>query len=168
MKIIAKLNDENVLGQPGMSDAIPRIAARGIIRDSRGLYALMFLRKFGLYSLPGGGHEDGETLEETLMREMLEEVGCVCENIREVGIVEENRFCHDYTQINNYYAADAASVSTTNFTEEEKRRGTELQWHTFDELYRLIDAENDIATDQRKYIRARDLAALEEYKKMMR
>ncbi len=167
MKIIAKLNDENVLGQPGMSNATPRIAARGIIRNSDGLYAVMYLGKFGLYCIPGGGREDGETIEETLKREMLEEVGCVCVNLREIGIVEENRFCHDYTQLNHFFFAETVSVSTPNMTEKEIRNETSVCWHTFDEVYHLIDKVNDMRTEQRKYIRARDLAALDEYKKMM-
>lgn len=40
-----------------------------LIKKSRGPYR-------GMYDLPGGGIEQGETMEECLKREFMEEVGC--------------------------------------------------------------------------------------------
>ncbi len=165
MKLIAKLNDLNVLGRDGMSTKAPRLAVRGIIRNSEGLYAVMFLRKFGLYSLPGGGVEAGERYEDALKREMAEEVGFICGEVCEIGAVDENRACGNFTQINHYYSADAIEECGQHMTKKEIDNETELQWHTFEDIYKLISEENDIGNDQRKYVRARDLAALDEYRK---
>lgn len=52
-------------------------ASAAIFRDGRLLVARRgFQPMAGLWSFPGGGVELGETLEETLRREVREEVGC--------------------------------------------------------------------------------------------
>ena len=58
-----------------------------VIRD--GKIAMMHSRKYDYYKLPGGGIEPGETLEETLIREVREESGLVVkiETIKEFGYV---------------------------------------------------------------------------------
>lgn len=50
-----------------------RTAVRGIV-ERDGKY-LLVREKYGDYKFPGGGAEPGETLEETLAREMREETG---------------------------------------------------------------------------------------------
>ena len=46
----------------------------------------MYAEKFGLYSLPGGGIDDGEDVLTALKREILEETGCTCGSIAELGM----------------------------------------------------------------------------------
>ncbi len=87
MKKICELNDQIILGQPGSSSAVPRITARAIVQNSDGLYAVMYAEKFGLYSLPGGGVEAGEDVLTALRREILEETGCICDAVEELGII---------------------------------------------------------------------------------
>ncbi len=163
MKKLATLTDMMILGRPGLSCKPPRIAARGIVKNSDGLYAVIYQRKYGLYSLPGGGVEKGEDTVGALKREMLEEIGCTCTNITEIGIVEENRFCHDFTQINNYYFAYADIISEPNLTEKEIASETVVEWHTLYTVLSLISPKNNIETEQRKYISARDTIALQAY-----
>lgn len=102
MHRIARLTDADVLGTPGLSQAKPRLTARAIVMSPTGRCALMYAAKYGIHTLPGGGVEEGETVEEALQREIHEETGCAIAGYEPLGYVEENRFHADYTQISYY------------------------------------------------------------------
>lgn len=72
---IAELTDKNVLGLEGMSNKPPRKTTRAIIVDENGNYAVLYAKKHDLYSLPGGGIEEGEDEISALKREIDEETG---------------------------------------------------------------------------------------------
>lgn len=162
-KLLASLTDKVVLGLDGLSDKPPRITARAILQNSDGLYAVMYSKKFDLYTLPGGGVETGETLEETLRREILEETGCTCDRIWPLGYVAENRYHADYTVNSFYFCVITSSKSKQlHLTEDELKSGTCLQWHSLQEVVHLIkDRKHE--TFQRNFLQARDMAALEAY-----
>lgn len=165
MKYLKLLDDAAVLGECGVSDRMPRYAVRAILRRSDGLYGVIHTNEFGLYTLPGGGVEKGEEPLQALEREISEEAGCTAEAVLELGIVEENRAYCDFTQINRFYAVEAVYVALPQFTEEEKQRESRLLWLTFDEMCeKIYSAPAD--TRQKSYIKARDIAALEEYKRL--
>ncbi len=164
MKTIANLNDMNVLGKEGLSKASPRRAARAIVKNADGLYAVMHYGKFGLDSLPGGGIEKGEPVRGALRRELTEETGAACKRITELGTVVENRACHNFTQINHYFFVIASHIGKPKPTKKERAADVCVRWCSFDELYHTI-ADSSPKTEQRKYIRARDKAALDEYAK---
>ncbi len=163
MKTIGELNDKIILGKDGFSTKPPRITARAIVRNQEDLYALMYSNKFKLYSLPGGGVEDGEDILTALYREIYEEVGCVCDEIQELGIVKENRASLDYTQINYYFVVNTFNMPNENhLTDSEVGSQTVVQWHTFHEMVRLIN-EQEFERVQGKYLKARDVIAINEY-----
>ena len=161
--ILAELSDENVLGTGGLSSASPRLTARAILKREDGLFAVMYAKKFNLYSLPGGGIERDESPETAITREIWEETGCICSAIEPLGVVLENRFHADYTQIDYYFVVTAnREGGELHLTLNEEQNGTHPQWHTLDEVVHLIrDREHD--TNQRKYLQARDVAALSAY-----
>ena len=163
--ILAELSDENVLETGGLSSASPRLTARAILKREDGLFAVMYAKKFNLYSLPGGGIEGDESPETAIAREIWEETGCICSAIEPLGVVLENRFHADYTQIDYYFVVTAnGKGGQLHLTPNEEQNGTHPQWHTLDEVVRLIrDREHD--TNQRKYLQARDVAALATYLK---
>lgn len=163
MKLICELNDKIILGQDGLSDKAPRLTARAIVRSPENLYAVMYSHKFGLHSLPGGGVEDGEDVLNALRREVYEETGCVCDEIRELGIVSENRASLDYTQINHYFIVTASHIPMENhLTDAEQANGTIVKWVPLEKLLRLIN-EQEFERVQGKYLKARDVAALQAY-----
>ena len=165
MKKICELNDKIILGTEGLSSKAPRITARAIVKNQDGLYAVLYADKWGLHSLPGGGVEDGEDVLTALRREVYEETGCVCDEIRDLGIVTENRASLDYTQINYYFVVTTTHTPGENhLTEAEQDSRTVVQWHAFDEMLRLIN-EQEFDRVQGKYLKARDVAALREYAK---
>ena len=163
MKQICELNDKIILGMEGMSAKAPRITARAVVQNEAGLYAVMYSEKFKLHSLPGGGVEDGEGVLTALRREVYEETGCVCDKIQELGIISENRASLDYTQINYYFVVTTTQPPSENhLTEAEQDSRTVVEWHTFDEMVRLIN-EQEFDRVQAKYLKARDVVALREY-----
>ena len=88
-----------------------RPSVRGIILRE-GKVAMMHSLKYGYYKLPGGGIEPGETLEETLIREVAEEAGLqvIPQSIRELGYVQriEKGWDEDiFIQENYYFFCDA-------------------------------------------------------------
>lgn len=165
MKLLAELNDMNLLGLPGMSQAKPRMTARAVVRRDDGLFAVMYTGKYDIYMLPGGGIDEGEDIEDALHREVAEETGCLCREIIPLGYVSENRAHADYTQISYYFIVDTGGPAGENhLTEAEIGNGTELQWHTLDETLQLIGSpEHQVF--QRRFLQARDMAALEAYMK---
>ena len=98
-----------------------------------------------------------------LRREIYEETGCVCDEIRELGIVSENRASLDYPQINYYFVVTTTHTPGKNhLTEAEQDSRTVVKWVSFDELVQRINGQ---AFDrvQGKYLKARDVVALREY-----
>lgn len=165
MKTICELNDQLILGIDGRSEAAPRLTARAIVKSADDRYAVMYSPKFNLYSLPGGGVEDGEDVLTALKREVYEETGCICTLIEELGIVYENRASLDYTQKNFYYVVTVESIPEENhLTESELANCTEVQWHDLETAYRLI-TKQQFDRIQGKYLHARDIAALNAYKR---
>jgi 8-oxo-dGTP diphosphatase len=66
---------------------IPRPGAYGILLNEKGLVASIQMN--GRCFLPGGGLEPGESIQQCLKRELLEEVGCEFERAEPVGRADE-------------------------------------------------------------------------------
>lgn len=163
MKLIKEITDKEILGTDGISTAKPRYTARAILKKNDNKYAVMYSHKFNLHSLPGGGIDEGEDVLTALRREVLEETGCLCDDIKELGYVSENRFHCDYTQISYYYIVETSGTTQkTQMTKDEINNSTETQWHTLEDMVRLIFSPiHD--TNQKKFLQARDVAAIKEY-----
>lgn len=161
--LIGELTDKNVLGLEGMSTKAPRKTSRAIVINEEGNCAVMYAKKFNLYSLPGGGIEEGEDEISTLIREIYEETGCTCDSIRQLGMVSENRNHQDYTTLSYYFVVyTKAKADGLHLTDAEIENGTTIQWLPLEEtIHRIRDVEHE--TNQRKFLQARDLAALKEY-----
>ena len=163
MKKIAKLTDKDLLGQLGEARSTPRYKVRAILRNSDDKYAVMYEDSTGLYSLPGGGVESGEDKLAALKREMLEETGCTCDTIYELGYIYENRAYCDLQQYSYFFTVTTKGPSTAPaFTSEEINVGTKLMWCTLEEMVSLIE-NGKPNTNQQIYLKARDTAVLKEY-----
>ena len=69
-----------------------RVGARAVLINDEGQIALMHVTNRGYYKLPGGGMDEGETIEETLRRELKEEIGAdSIEILSEIGQIDEYR-----------------------------------------------------------------------------
>lgn len=129
------------------STVFKRTAVRGIIRKGK-LY-LMIFSKYGDYKFPGGGMEEGEALEETLVREVQEETGfrVIKSSIEEYGTVLERRkgVYEDLLEmLSHYYFCDVEDEAVSrNLDEYEKEYDYRIVW------LRLQDAieRNKLMTD---------------------
>ena len=163
MKCIARITDKEILGTDGLSVSIPRITARAILKNRNDMFAVMYSEKFNLYSLPGGGVEEGEDITTAIQREIWEETGCSTASIQPLGYIEENRAHCDYTQIDYYFVLETNDLDLKpHLTENEAKNKTTVMWLNADEMYYHI-ATPEHNTKQRKFLQARDVAALDYY-----
>lgn len=105
-----------------------RPSVRGIIFKD-GKVAMMHSMKYNYYKLPGGGVEEGENYEETLIREVREESGLIVkkESVKEFGYVrrlEKGLWENIFIQENFYYLCDvedtAVSQDLDDYEAEER------------------------------------------------
>ncbi len=163
MRRIAYLTDRELLGTPGLSQARPRLTARAIVLSPENRCALMYAAKFGIHTLPGGGVEEGESIEDALRREITEETGCRIVSFEPLGYVEENRAHADYTQLSYYYIVRTQDETLhPHLTALEAENGTRAMWCTLEEAYALISSPT-FERPQGKFLQARDVAALQAY-----
>jgi len=92
MKLIAELIHPSLPSDAWTRpDLSLRRAARGIVIDQRRIL-LLYTERYDDFSLPGGGVDAGESLEQGLSREMAEEVGAhALEIVAPFGRVDELR-----------------------------------------------------------------------------
>ena len=70
-----------------------------IVEHGRVLTVQMSGSKGEYYMFPGGGHETGETLEDTLRRECIEEIGCDVELGRVLWIRDYREKNHEFADV---------------------------------------------------------------------
>jgi 8-oxo-dGTP diphosphatase len=90
MKTIAVFNTENVSGEEA-KDFHARKAVRIVVFDNDKNIAVIHSHKPNFYTLPGGGTEKGESLQQAAIRECKEEIGCDVAIQSEIGLITEYR-----------------------------------------------------------------------------
>jgi len=68
---------------PAANSVVPSVVA--IVQDEQGRVLLIHKTDNGLWALPGGGHELGESIADTVVREVEEETGYIVEVERITG-----------------------------------------------------------------------------------
>jgi len=124
--------------EKNQSSMLTRLAARAIV--VRGKQILMlYTQRYHDYSLPGGGVDAGEDIEQGLIRELQEETGAQqIRNINPFGLYEEYRpWQRDgYTSVNmlSYcFSCDIANeLGDTQFEAHEINNGMKPVWIDID------------------------------------
>lgn len=167
MPVIASL-DQHDLGLFDKRDGDvlwTRLAARVVLFNDRGQVAVMNFSKLDSYKLPGGGIDEGEDTIAALHREIEEETGYHIDGIRELGVVEEDRYFCNMHQTSYCFIAKVTSFVGTKLTEKESLAGMNLQWAgSTDEAIQWIEsgklADEDGSVVGLAMMKARDIEIL--------
>jgi ADP-ribose pyrophosphatase YjhB (NUDIX family) len=123
MKLLKTINLRNVPEEEFKNYSL-RKTARGILLDKDEKVGVIYIPKYDIYQLIGGGIEDGETVEEGLKRESKEEAGVNIEIISELGIlrevIQENKMIQDSYC---YISKVVGEKGEPEFIEKEKENG---------------------------------------------
>ncbi len=128
-----------------------RVSARGIIITDKGLAVIFRRKKVGdtvreYYAIPGGGVEEGESIEEALKRELWEELA-IKVNIKGFAFSIENEYRIEYYYNCEYISGDF------------RLNGEELDRITDDNYYEptFVDINNidkyDIVPEVKDYLK---------------
>lgn len=94
--------------------------------------AIVHERKTGFYQIPGGGLEDGETLKQCCIREMLEETGYLVK-VSEFPLVQIDEYYGEWKFEGYYFACEATGYKGRRLSEEETAKEAVLEWMTVEE-----------------------------------
>jgi 8-oxo-dGTP pyrophosphatase MutT (NUDIX family) len=140
MTLLYKLTHPAVTAVDGA--VLERQAVRGIVRDGDDVL-LLYTRRYDDYSLPGGGLDGNETVEEALVRELKEETGATGIRIgRYLGYGDEYRPPqkpgYDVLFMRSHYYLCQVDRQLGNATPEsyEVRNGMTAQWIDIHEAIR--------------------------------
>ncbi|MDR3119998.1 MAG: NUDIX domain-containing protein [Clostridiales bacterium] len=142
---------------PDGAEVIKRVSVRGVcVRDGK---ALMIKYKWPGYGFPGGGMEAGESVEETIIRELSEEIGCKVVSVGKFLLsVTERRSSEAspgkyFEGVQLYYECqvDAESAFIPHPTQEEMEREYDGAW---------IDLREALHENEPEPQRERDVAVL--------
>jgi len=132
MKILAEISEGSLgigefeqLGKPYEL----RKSARAILLNESGDMAVQYLQNYDFHKLPGGGVEGGDSVDETLKREVLEEVGCDCEIKNPVGMTIEYRNKYHLIHLSYcFVAAVVGEIGHPKMEEAEIEEGQVTIW----------------------------------------
>ncbi len=115
------------------------------------------------YYLPGGGVEVGETILDTLRRELLEEAGCTITDIEEIGYTIQYMSRHLGKQKTYIFSAKVVTKGKPQLTAKEAEEGMEVRWYPLEKAKELI-----LNGSERNFARHRSLLMIDEFKKLNR
>ena len=103
-----------------------RNAVRGIVLDDCGRVFLMHIQGRDIFGerdhfeLPGGGIETGESMEQALRRELLEEIGWEIDAPQPVGIIANEYNLLQRVDVQHFFLARATRFVGQRMTEYER------------------------------------------------
>ncbi|MCA9362005.1 class I tRNA ligase family protein, partial [Candidatus Kaiserbacteria bacterium] len=129
-----------------------RTGVYALLKNEKDEYLVQHFKTPNYYWLPGGGLEEGESIEECLKRELAEETGFTdFQDLRRVSHLifdyqprrdTSVKFARNHSII--YTATvDSTTQGDINYTEEEVAYGLTPEWLTEDDLRKALDKSPD-------------------------
>lgn len=143
-------------------------ATRTVLFDRDGRVAVINVRKYDYYKIPGGGVEDGEELLSAARREVSEEAGCDCEIVANLGRITTDVADWRMRDVSDGFIAKVVGEKRTpQFDAQERARDFQLEWRdNLTVAIRDIEA-HAVADPATAAIQARDLAFLKRAEKYL-
>lgn len=116
-----------------------RQGARGIVIDRRDgcpHILLNYAEQEEMYDIPGGGVEEGESLEEGCIREVREETGYQVEILSKA--VEVNEYHYGIQFVNTYFICRVVNQAETHLTKEEADRHLVSKWVPYEQAKQIF------------------------------
>lgn len=151
MKNFKNIYDEDTLENEAKpsSEYTLRPTVKAIVIDNENNIALLKAR--GHYLLPGGGIETGESAIDALHRELMEEIGCNIDNIKEIGTSNQFRNKHmAHYEVIFFSANVAGEKGNPTTTQEDELQDVGLFWFDKEKVFTLLKSQIDIQ-DKNKY-----------------
>ena len=121
---------------PKVNSVVPSVTA--VVRNDAGQLLLIHKTDNDFWALPGGGHEPGESISDTVVREVREETGINVQVVDLVGIYTDPRhvMAYDDGEVRQQFSIcfHARPVGGSLTTSAESK---EVRWVTPDELDHL-------------------------------
>ncbi len=118
-----------------------RVTVKMIVFDNDNNIALYGIRYL---LLPGGGVEEGETMEEAVKRECLEEIGCKVEVIKEIGFTREFRLKTKRKQETHCFVTKVIGDKGEPHSEQEDERKAKIEWMDINDALTLLKKNKEI------------------------
>jgi 8-oxo-dGTP diphosphatase len=120
-----------------------RKSARAILLNNEGNMATQYLKTYTYHKLPGGGVDPGESIEEALKREVLEEVGCDSEIVKPIGMTIEYRNKYNLPHLSFAFSAKVVGdIGTPQLEEGEIEEGQETLWLPPEEVLAKMETDS--------------------------
>lgn len=166
MKLLTEISDATLgIGQAEQMNGMYELrkSARAILLNADREMAVQYLQNHFFHKLPGGGVENGESLEEAVRREIQEEVGCDSVVKELVGTTIEYRDQYKMIHISYCFVAEVSGPITEPHLEQgEIDEGMVTIWMKPEDA--LQKMETDVPnTYQGPFILRREVAFLREY-----
>lgn len=116
------------------------VSCRAIIIED-GKILLSHESKTGFYMSPGGGVESGESYEECVKRELMEETGYEITPLEHAFTI--NEYCYDTLYISEYFVCKTIGKGVQSLTATEVFKGMVPRWI---ELPKALEIFGDYAT----------------------
>lgn len=175
MNILEEISDIDIFGKSydfHSKHFLVRRATRGVLVDDEGLIYLVYFKSRGIYKLPGGGVDPGESVLDGLKREIKEEAGVEFEIKKELGITVETRYYEGmetglFQMSYSYILKIKGEKLNTSFMPDEIEEGATPVWLSLEDA--ISKYENYALPDyESHFIKHRELKILEEAKKYLR
>ncbi len=117
----------------------------------------------GWWLLPGGGMEEGETLETCVIREVEEETGYLVWPIRQLLVMHE--YYEEYCYTGAIFVCHVTGRGQMNLTDAEKRRGVQPEWIPLPDAIDIFSRHESYAdvSEEKRGSYQREYIALQEY-----